>query len=210
MSITKSKDINNKTEEFFKLINVDDSHLANDENEGLLPDNEEEKEPEDLIREKDHARKTQILSPNDFQNFKEKRNLGAVNKNTFMNNEKNKQENIVSYNISKYMDIQQCMKENYFINLLDPNRENTGKKDPGIVSAIAPKENKYFLIDKFFKITKKNDKEKFTKFDIIYFNNSQMKITNSVVFYMNNLYKKQCFFKFDTKLRNERPITVRK
>jgi hypothetical protein len=191
-------------------MNVDDSALGidNDENDGLLPDNEE-KEQEDLIKEKDHARKTLILSTNDYQNMKEKRDLGAVNKNTFANYEKtNQKENIISYNISKYMDIQQCMKENYFTYLLNPKEINE-KRDPGLVPAIAPRENKYFINDKFIKITKKADKEKFTKMDIIYFNNSILKITNSVVFYMNNIYKKQCFFKFDTKLKNERPITVK-
>jgi hypothetical protein len=190
------------------LINADESGLGMEENDDLLPEAEEEKEPED-IKEKDHPRNTKIISVADANiHFRENKNLGFVKKNTFLNNQtQNQNENVATYNISKYMDFQQCLKENYFTNLFNYST-NGMKKDPGVVSAIGNRDSRYFPFDKYFRINKKVEKDKFTKKDIIYYNNSQIKMSNSIVYYMNNFYKKKEFFVFDTKLKNEKPITV--
>jgi len=140
----------------------------------------------------------------------ENKNLGAVKKSSYFNNQiiLNPSENVTTYNISKYMDIQHCLKENYFTNLFDTANTNVGKKDIGIIPAIANRNSRYFPFDKHFRINKKNEKDRFTKKDIIYYNNTRIKMTNSIVFYLNNFFKKKEFFVFDTRLSNERPITV--
>lgn len=200
-------------EDIYKLINADESVMGIDENENLLPENEpeeEEKETED-IKEKDHPRNTKIITHN-YTTFhhKENKNLGIVKQAPFLNNQinPNSSENVTTCNISKYMDIQQCLKENYFVNLFNAAQNNIGKKDIGVVCAIASTDNRFFPFDKYFRINKKFEKEKFTKKDIVYYNNNQIKMTNSIVFFLNNFYKKREFFIFDTKLNNERPITV--
>ena len=47
-----------------------------------------------------------------------------------------------------------------------------------------------------FKIFIKTDKSKFTKKDIIYLNNKEIRMTNSVIFYFNHFYRKNEYFKF--------------
>ena len=205
--------MNSRAEDIYKLINADESGIIGvDENDDLLRENDEEKEAED-IKEKDHPRNTRIITSSDMSaHYKENKNLGAVKKGSYINNQinLNPSENVITYNISKYMDIQQCMKENYFNNLFNTANTNVGKKDVGIVPAIANRDSPYFPFDKYFRINKKIEKDKFTKKDIVYYNNSQIKMTNSIVFYLNNFYKKKDFFVFDTRLTNERPITVNK
>lgn len=213
MSFQNTRDLNSKAEDIYKLINADESGMMGiDENDDLLPENDEDKEAED-IKEKDHPRNTRIITPNDMSfHYKENKNLGAVKKGSYFNNQitLNSTENVTTYNISKYMDIQQCLKENYFSNLFNTANISAGKKDIGIVPAFANRDSRYFPFDKYFRINKKTEKEKFTKKDIIYYNNTQIKMTNSIVFYLNNFFKKMEFFVFDTKLSNERPITVNK
>ena len=57
------------------------------------------------------------------------------------------------------------------------------------------------------KIYKKGD-SKFTKNDLIYYEDKPMKLTNSIVFYMNNYYNKEKFFIFPTKSVNNEPISI--
>lgn len=143
--------------------------------------------------------------------YKENKNLGVVKRGSYMNNQiiSNPSENVTTYNISKYMDIQQCLKENYFTNMFNSGlNTNIGKKDIGIVPAIANTDSRYFPFDKYFRINKKLEKDRFTKKDIIYYNNTQIKMANSIVFYLNNFFKKKEFFVFDTCLSHERPVTV--
>lgn len=203
--------MNIKSEDIFKLVNADESALViggMEEADDLLTETEEDKDLEE-IKEKDHPRNTKIISNNEFP-IGEKKNLGVVKKNSFINNQNvNSKESIATYNISKYMDIQHCLKDNYFANLFNSANLLTGKKDFEIVSAFANNERRYFPFDKYFRINKKAEKDKFSRKDIIYYNNTQIKMTNSIVFYMNNFYKKKNFFIFDTKIKNERPITVR-
>jgi len=211
MSFQNTRDLNSKADDIYKLINADESGVIGiDENDDLLPENDEDKEAED-IKEKDHPRNTRIITSNEMSfNYKENKNLGAVKKGSYLNNQitLNSNENVATYNISKYMDIQQCLKENYFRNIFNNTNITVGKKDLGIVPAFANRDSRYFPFDKYFRINKKLDKEKFTKKDIIYYNNVQIKMANSIVFYLNNFYKKKEFFVLDTKLTNERPITV--
>ncbi len=212
ISFHNTRDLNSRAEDIYKLINADESGMiGNDENDDLLPENDEEKEAED-IKEKDHPRNTRIITSSDMNtHYKENKNLGAVKKGSYFNNQitLNPSENVTTYNISKYMDIQQCLKENYFTQLFNTSITNVGKKDIGIVPAIANRDSRYFPFDKYFRINKKTEKDRFTKKDIVYYNNTQIKMTNSIVFYLNNFYKKKEFFVFDTNLSNDRPISVK-
>jgi hypothetical protein len=90
-----------------------------------------------------------------------------------------------NFNVSKFMDVNNCIKEDYF------NFENKEIKSQMSLKLTTP-------LDKNFRIHKQSDKFKFSGKDIIYFKNKQLKMTNSVVFYLNHFYKKEPYFKFLT------------
>ena len=229
ISVHNIRDLNSKTDDILNLINGDESEIVMDDNDDLLPDNDEEKEL-DNIKEKDHPRNTKIISTNDANiQFKDNKLLGLVKKGSFLNNQNNAMTNsIKSYNVSKYMDIQHCLKDNFFSNIfektnLSPNLpiskenisnfanvgQNSNKRNADIKTSYNNRDIPYIPFDKYFRISKKAEKDKFSRKDIIYYNNTQIKMTNSIVFYLNNFFKQKEFFRFDTKLNNEKPITVK-
>jgi hypothetical protein len=134
-----------------------------------------------------------------------------------MNNKEN-------YNVSKYFDIQNCYKEDYFSNLLENKKEtskthsksgsinlsnsNTPLINKGMALNIQEKSKNFIPFDKNFKICLKIDKNQFTKKDIIYYKNKEIKMTNSVVFYLNYFYKKVHYIRFNTKISDMKPKTV--
>lgn len=137
-----------------------------------------------------------------------------------MNNKEN-------YNVSKYFDIQSCLKEDYFSNILENNRRETatntnkaGNMNVSLNSSninpishklyveYAEKTKNFIPFDKNFKICLKIDKNHFTKKDIIYYKNKEIKMTNSVVFYLNYFYKKEHYIRFNTKISDTNPKTV--
>jgi hypothetical protein len=139
-----------------------------------------------------------------------------------MNNKEN-------YNVSKYFDIQNCFKEDYFNTILENlKKENAiSKQNKGGSMNISNNSNnnnhisqkmyldyeektKNFIpFDKNFKICLKVDKNHFTKKDIIYYKNKEIKMTNSVVFYLNYFYKKEHYIRFNTKISDTKPKTVK-
>jgi hypothetical protein len=134
-----------------------------------------------------------------------------------MNNKEN-------YNVSKYFDIQNCFKEDYFNNLLVNKKEtartrekstsfhmsniNTPIINKGVQVDVEDTSKNYIPFDKNFKICLKIDKNQFTKKDIIYYKNKEIKMTNSVVFYLNYFYKKEHYIRFNTKISDMKPKTV--
>jgi hypothetical protein len=66
----------------------------------------------------------------------------------------------------------------------------------------------YIPFDKNFRICRKADKNIFSKKDIIYYKSKEIKMTNSVVFYLNHYYKKVPYIRFNTQINTEKPITV--
>lgn len=128
-----------------------------------------------------------------------------VNNKILLNKNLNKQESKLSndqnlnWNVSKYIDINMCYKENYFDSKQKQEVNNQETSKTTIIS---------FPLDKHFKIIKKSDKNKYTIKDIIYYKNREIKMTNSIVFYLNHYYKKTEYFRFKRLVVNERPITV--
>jgi len=134
-----------------------------------------------------------------------------------MNNKEN-------FNVSKYFDIQSCFKEDYFNNLLDNKKETAKTREKStsihfsninnpIINKAVPGDQEdtsknYIPFDKNFKICLKIDKNQFTKKDIIYYKNKEIKMTNSVVFYLNYFYKKEHYIRFNTKISDMKPKTV--
>lgn len=134
-----------------------------------------------------------------------------------MNNKEN-------FNVSKYFDIQSCFKEDYFNNLLDNKKETAKTREKStsihfsninnpIINKAVPGDHEdtsknYIPFDKNFKICLKIDKNQFTKKDIIYYKNKEIKMTNSVVFYLNYFYKKEHYIRFNTKISDMKPKTV--
>ena len=66
----------------------------------------------------------------------------------------------------------------------------------------------FIPMDKNFRISKKLDKNQFTNKDIIFYKNKELKMTNSIVFYLNHYYMKGDYFRFPAK-QNEKPFTVK-
>jgi hypothetical protein len=99
--------------------------------------------------------------------------------------------------VSKFIDVQQCLKENYFT--FDNKRK---------LSNISIKSHHITPHDKKFKIHQKADPKHFTNRDIIYYNKKQITMTNSIVYYLNHFYLKGEYFEFPTRHVNDKPITV--
>lgn len=124
--------------------------------------------------------KTRKLSHNNEGHFLEE----------YMKKKKEINETNDEYSISKYMDIANCLKEDYF-NFKD-------LKSNSIVSL----STLYHPIDKYFRVNKKHDRNVFTKKDVVYFNNRFLKMSNSVLFYLNHYYQKSPYFKFNSNLQS--------
>lgn len=113
-----------------------------------------------------------------------------------------------NYNVSKFVDIDNCFRDNFY-NFVDLNKPDSYALIPAPASAICSPRKKFIPFDKNFKISKKIDKNHFSIRDIIFYKNKEIKMTNSTVFYLNHFYKKEAYYRFNTKLTEERPITVK-
>lgn len=135
-----------------------------------------------------------------------KKQTNEPNATTHYNNHPNKrnartldqQLNKDNPNVNRFMDIHNCLKENFF------NFETENKK------ILTKKSHNHFNIpfEKKFVINKRTDKNVFTIRDVIYYNNREVKMTNSIVFYLNHYYKKEPYIRFNTKIRKNDAITV--
>ena len=130
-----------------------------------------------------------------------------------------------NYIITKISDLQNCLKEEFYTfkqknvrkqntnfikdkkkdNIPNQNEENIKTKYDLILN---PNKKMYYPIDKYFKITRKSDKNLYSKKDIVLFHEKEIKLTNSILFYLNNYYKKEPFIKFKTKNSSKKPITI--
>ena len=139
------------------------------------------------------------------------------------------QNNNENYYVSKYIDIQSCYKENFYNFIFDKkqlgntsparkfkspeNRLNVKKENESNLENFNNQgnynsANNYIPFDKNFRICRKVDKNQFTKKDIIFYKNKEIKMTNSIVFYLNYYYKKEPYIRFNTQITSERPVTV--
>lgn len=71
-----------------------------------------------------------------------------------------------------------------------------------------PQKKVYFPIDKHFKATRRADRNTFTKKDVILYCGKEIRLTNSILFYLNYFYKKEPYIKFRTKNTSLKPITI--
>jgi hypothetical protein len=95
------------------------------------------------------------------------------------------------------MDINNCIKEDYF-NFSDKKlKSNLYEID---------KNDKFIPIDKNFRIHSMLDKNKFTIKDSISYKNKKIIMRNSIVYYLNNYYRKELFYRFNT--GTDKPSTV--
>lgn len=104
---------------------------------------------------------------------------------------------IVNFNVSKYMDFQQVLKDNFY---------NFEQKRS--VQSLQTNKKQHIPLDKNYKIQKKHDKTKYTTKDQIFYKNREVKMTNSIVFYLNHFYGKSEYFNFNTTSENTQPMTV--
>jgi hypothetical protein len=240
----------------FNIMNNED-----DEVYAVQPDNQEEEDLE-LIREKSHAKNTQIIYSSVNKESNNANNYLLLNQNnyedriftTLRNNTKNHNAK-ENYNVSKYFDFGTCYKEDFYLFINSHSTKNLNYKDNHNDRMVHPyKKEDYFEsskstqtktskilhtqnmtndyhsssspekekdlelvainknnipFDKHFRVCRKVDKNIFTKKDIIFYRNKEVKMTNSIVFYLNHFYKKVPYIKFKTKLSSDKPITVK-
>jgi hypothetical protein len=153
----------------------------------LMNDDDDETDNE-IIKEQTIAKNTKFINPKDANNTK------PSDTTIFKNLIKPSADEFI---ISKFIDVQQCLKENYY------NFDNRK-----ITENISPMTKTFIPMDKNFRISKKLDKNQFTNKDIIFYKNKEIKMTNSIVFYLNHYYMKGEYFRFPTKQFGEKPFTV--
>ena len=193
-------DLNNPYEEEGRKMGMESIFMAidNDERENETP----------LI---DINNNNEEISTKNKKNFEEKQT-------NFFSKFQTEKEN---YIITKISDLQNCLKEEFYTfkqkNLRRPqtnyikdkkkenNEENTKTKYD---LNLNPIKKIYYPIDKYFKITRKSDKNFYSNKDIVLFREKEIKLTNSILFYLNNYYKKEPFMKFKTKNTSKKPITL--
>jgi hypothetical protein len=149
----------------------------------LVNDDEDETDTE-IIKEQTRVKNTKFINPREI----------TKSESVFKNFTKPSAEEFI---ISKFFDVQQCVKENYF-----------GFENKKINEISNPMVQSFIPMDKNFRISKKLDKSQFTNKDIIFYKNKEIKMTNSIVFYLNHYYMKGEYFRFPTKPFEEKPYTV--
>jgi hypothetical protein len=185
----KSKEKSTNTiDNLFNLINQDE------EDTYCQPDEDDD---DNIIKEKTHAKNTQIIYKTDAVDPKI---------NHFLKNQERGKDN---FNVCKYIDVNNCIKEDYF-NFENNTSSSFKEIIPPLVNTPKTQVSIKFSqpLDKNFRIHKQADKYRFSIKDIIYFKNKQLKMTNSIVFYLNHFYKKEQYFKFDNSIGSPSTVTL--
>jgi hypothetical protein len=173
-----------------------DSVLDKLESDELPLMNEDDDEADvEVIKEHNVVKNTKFLNPKEMISPVHKRTGGGPVDGLFKNLIKPSAD---EYIVSKFIDMQQCLRENYF------NFENKKVADNKNLLG-----NSFIPMDKNFRISKKLDKNQFTNKDIIFYKNKEIKMTNSIVFYLNHYYMKGEYFRFPTSYFYDKPITVK-
>lgn len=66
----------------------------------------------------------------------------------------------------------------------------------------------YYPFDGLFKVTRRTEKNSYTKKDVVLYNNKEIAGTNSVMFYLNTYYQKEPFYHFITDINRIKPVTL--
>jgi hypothetical protein len=125
------------------------------------------------------------------------------------------------YRLHKILDFSACYKPNYFTFRVkgkpvefDKRKRSSIELDHNYLIKLQSSKNlssmrDNFPFEKYFKIIKKFNPHKFTKNDVIYVKDRQAIITNSLLFYLNHIYGKFEYYKFNTDNgKNQKPMTV--
>ena len=107
------------------------------------------------------------------------------------------QENQIDYNITKKADL--SIKENHF---------NFNFEVKSTISQNMNNYHKNIFSNKNFEIHRRYDQHKYTKRDTIKLGKKEVKLTNSILFFLNHFYNKQPFHEFHKKLLSK-PLTVK-
>jgi len=100
------------------------------------------------------------------------------------------------FTVSKIFDFKSNFKEDYCKN-----------KNSDVNSNSKSSKVKRLPFEKNFRIITRSDKTTFSKKDTVEYKGHKIAITNSVLFFLNNYYKKTEYFKFNKKILRK-PITV--
>ena len=124
-----------------------------------------------------------------------------------------------NYIITKTADFQNVFVEEFYTFKENTKKASTKKTDVYNIMNENQAKTKYDLIlnpkkiinypiDKYFKATRRVERNIFTKKDVILYKGKEIKLTNSILFYLNNYYKKETYMKFRTKKSSLKPITI--
>ena len=106
------------------------------------------------------------------------------------------QESQKEYNITKKFDV--LIKENHF---------NFNFEVKSVGSNTLSNYTKNIFFNKNFEFHRRFDQYKYTKRDTVKLGKKEIKLTNSILFFLNHFYNKHAFYDFHTKLL-EKPLTV--
>ena len=106
-----------------------------------------------------------------------------------------------NYIITKTADFQNVFVEEFYTFKENTKKASTKKKDVYNIMNENQAKTKYDLIlnpkkiinypiDKYFKATRRVERNIFTKKDVILYKGKEIKLTNSILFYLNNYFKK--------------------
>ena len=100
------------------------------------------------------------------------------------------------------------------------NEINNNEKNTKYELKLNPPKNYFYPLDKNYIILNENNNNIdnnsidnnndriITKFDIVNYNNKDIHLTNSTLFYLNNFYHKKSYFIFPTNNSNKTPISL--
>ena len=200
---------------FFSRATIDLQPLKNEDDKVGMDslfnsiDNDEKENNTPLI---DDDQITVERSPTSTRIFKHGKDLSNPIFSKFLPEKEN-------YIITKTADFQNVFCEEFYTFKENIKRTSFKKKDAFSIMAekqvktkydliLNPKKQIHYPIDKNFKATRRVDRNIFTKKDIILYKGKEIKLTNSILFYLNNYYKKESYMKFRTKKGSLKPITI--
>ena len=192
-------------ESFFNLIENDENDVVVENEENMNSNN-----TNNNVNGSDYISQSRTLGPN-----KKKIADGKPIFSKFASVKK-------SYFVTKNCDFLSSLKDNFYTFTEKIKKQMTFSKKKQDIFMIINNENhqlksdlilnpqrkRYFPIDKFFKATRRADRTLFTKKDLILYKGKEVKLTNSILFYLNNFYHKEPYIKFRTKKSSLKPITI--
>ncbi|MCQ2818004.1 MAG: hypothetical protein MJ252_12130 [archaeon] len=113
-----------------------------------------------------------------------------------------------NFAISRESDFNQCFIDNFY----NFKQKKKGSEEESIQNKydliLNPKKNINYPLDRHFEIKEQLMPDCFSKKDSVTYKKKPIKLTNSILFYLNNIYHKGNYLKFNTRSTKLRPVTI--